>query len=291
MSVGLVLEGGGTRGAYTSGVLDVFLEEKITFPSVYGISAGACNAVSFVTEQRGRSFDIFYNYIRDERYLSVASLYRTGSIFGFDFIFGELFHELIPLDYEKLFSSPVRLRVGATDLKTGEAVFFDKEEMDDMLVPVRASSSMPFVSPIVSYMGRELLDGGCAMPIPLEQSLVDGNRLNVVVLTRDPAYRKTAKSDFPRAVLRVKYGDYPNFVQTMLDRGNVYNAEVELCRVEERLGNAVVVRPRSPLLVSRYEKDPERLKAIYELGREDGAAKLAEVRALLNKDGEENAPA
>ena len=147
MSVGLVLEGGGTRGAYTSGVLDVFLEEKITFPSVYGISAGACNAVSFVTEQRGRSFDIFYNYIRDERYLSVASLYRTGSIFGFDFIFGELFHELIPLDYEKLFSSPVRLRVGATDLKTGEAVFFDKEEMDDMLVPVRASSSMPFVSP------------------------------------------------------------------------------------------------------------------------------------------------
>lgn len=291
MSVGLVLEGGGTRGAYTSGVLDVFLEEKITFPSVYGISAGACNAVSFVTEQRGRSFDIFYNYIRDERYLSVASLYRTGSIFGFDFIFGELFHELIPLDYEKLFSSPVRLRVGATDLKTGEAVFFDKEEMDDRLVPVRASSSMPFVSPIVSYMGRELLDGGCAMPIPLEQSLVDGNRLNVVVLTRDPAYRKTAKSDFPRAVLRVKYGDYPNFVQTMLDRGNVYNAEVELCRVEERLGNAVVVRPRSPLLVSRYEKDPERLKAIYELGREDGAAKLAEVRALLNKDGEENAPA
>ena len=291
MSVGLVLEGGGTRGAYTSGVLDVFLEEKITFPSVYGISAGACNAVSFVTEQRGRSFDIFYNYIRDERYLSVASLYRTGSIFGFDFIFGELFHELIPLDYEKLFSSPVRLRVGATDLKTGEAVFFDKEEMDDMLVPVRASSSMPFVSPIVSYMGRELLDGGCAMPIPLEQSLVDGNRLNVVVLTRDPAYRKTAKSDFPRAVLRVKYGDYPNFVQTMLDRGNVYNAEVELCRGEERLGNAVVVRPRSPLLVSRYEKDPERLKAIYELGREDGAAKLAEVRALLNKDGEENAPA
>lgn len=291
MSVGLVLEGGGTRGAYTSGVLDVFLEENLSFPSVYGISAGACNAVSFLAGQHGRNFEIFYNYIRDERYLSVASLYKTGSIFGFDFIFGELFHELIPLDYEKLFSSPVRLRVGATDLKTGEAVFFDKEEMDDMLVPVRASSSLPFVSPIVSYMGHELLDGGCAMPIPLEQSLVDGNRLNVVVLTRDPAYRKTAKSDFPRSVLRVKYGDYPNFVQTMLDRGSVYNAEVELCRVEERLGNAVVVRPRSPLLVSRYEKDPERLKAIYELGREDAAAKLAEIRALLKKDGEENAPA
>ena len=153
MSVGLVLEGGGTRGAYTSGVLDVLLEEHISFPSVYGISAGACNAVSFLTGQHKRNFEIFYNYIRDERYLSVTSLYKTGSIFGFDFIFGELFHELVPLDYDKLFSSPVRLRVGATDLKSGEVVFFDKEDMDDNLVPVRASSSLPFVSPIVSYQG------------------------------------------------------------------------------------------------------------------------------------------
>lgn len=284
MSVGLVLEGGGTRGAYTSGVLDVLLEERISFPSVYGISAGACNAVSFLTGQHKRNFEIFYNYIRDERYLSVTSLYKTGSIFGFDFIFGELFHELVPLDYDKLFSSPVRLRVGATDLKSGEVVFFDKEDMDDNLVPVRASSSLPFVSPIVSYQGYELLDGGCAMPIPLEQSLVDGNSLNVVVLTRDPAYRKSVRSDFSRSVLRVKYADYPNFVQTMLDRGSTYNAEMELCRVEERLGRAVIVRPKKPLLVSRYEKDPERLKAVYELGREDCLEKLADIRALIGKD-------
>ena len=291
MSVGLVLEGGGTRGAYTSGVLDVLLEENISFPSVYGISAGACNAVSFLAGQHGRNFEIFYNYIRDARYLSVASLYKTGAIFGFDFIFGELFHELVPLDYDKLFSSPVRLRVGATDLRSGEIVFFDKEEMDDMLVPVRASSSLPFVSPIVSYRGYELLDGGCAMPIPLEQSLVDGNSLNVVVLTRDAAYRKSMRSDFPRSVLRVKYADYPNFVQTMLGRGAAYNAELELCRVEERLGRAVVVRPKSPLLVSRYEKDPERLRAVYELGRADGLEKLGEIRALLARGGEENGTA
>lgn len=288
MSVGLVLEGGGTRGAYTSGVLDVLLEEGISFPSVYGISAGACNAVSFLAGQYKRNYEIFYNYIRDERYLSVTSLYKTGAIFGFDFIFGELFHKLVPLDYDALFSSPVRLRTGATDLKTGQVVFFDKEEMDDMLVPVRASSSLPFVSPIVSYKGYELLDGGCAMPIPLEQSMVDGNRRNVVVLTRDPAYRKTPKSDFPRAVLRVKYGDYPNFVQTMLDRSQIYNSEIELCRVEERLGNAVVVRPRTPLLVSRYEKDPERLKAIYEMGCEDCRAKLPQIRAILARDAQES---
>ena len=113
---------------------------------------------------------------------------------------------------------------------------------------------------------------------------MDGNRRNVVVLTRDPTYRKSARSDFPRSVLRVKYGDYPNFVQAMTDRGINYNSEVELCRVEERLGNAVLVRPSKPLVVSRYEKDPERLKAIYEMGRADCVAKLPEIRALLALD-------
>ncbi|HIU32633.1 MAG TPA: patatin family protein [Candidatus Caccousia avistercoris] len=284
MAVGLVLEGGGTRGAYTSGVLDVLLEEDILIPSVYGISAGACNGVSYVAGQKKRNYNIFYYYIRDERYLSVTSLYKTGSIFGFDFIFGELFHKLVPLDYDAFFSSPIRFYAGATDLNTGKAVFFPKEQMDDMLDPVRASSSLPFVSPIVSCQGRDLLDGGCAMPIPLEQSLVDGNRRNVVVLTRDSTYRKSQRADFPRAVLRVKYGEYPRFVETMMERGQVYNSELDLCRVEERLGRAVVVRPSRPLAVSRYEKDPEHLKAIYEMGIRDGRAKLREIAALLEKD-------
>ena len=126
-NIGLVLEGGGTRGAYTSGVLDVFLREKLMFPTVYGISAGACNAVSYIAEQKERNFRIFYEYITDERYLSIASLYRTGSLFGFDFIFGELFHSLLPLDYETFFQSPVELKAGATDLNTGKAVFFWEE--------------------------------------------------------------------------------------------------------------------------------------------------------------------
>ncbi len=282
-SVGLILEGGGTRGAYTSGVLDVFLREHVIFPTVYGISAGACNAVSYISGQEGRNFRIFYEYITDERYLSITSLYKTGSLFGFDFIFGELFHTLLPLDYEAFFQSPIELRAGATDLNTGKAVFFGKKDMDEDLTPVRASSSLPFVSPIVSYKGYELLDGGCAMPIPLEQSIADGNDRHVVVLTRDITYRKRPRPEFPRAVLRVKYGDYPEFVRTMMERGLEYNRELDLCRKMEREGSVVVVRPSRPLAVSRYEKNPENLKAIYELGMRDAQEKLPEIFSLLEK--------
>ena len=282
-NIGLVLEGGGTRGAYTSGVLDVFLREMLMFPTVYGISAGACNAVSYIAEQKERNFRIFYEYITDERYLSIASLYRTGSLFGFDFIFGELFHSLLPLDYETFFQSPVELKAGATDLNTGKAVFFGKSEMDEALTPVRASSSLPFVSPIVSYNGYELLDGGCAMPIPLERSIEDGNSRHVIVLTRDITYRKRPRPEFPRAVLKVKYGDYPEFVRIMMERGQEYNRELDLCRKLEKEGTAVVIRPSRPLAVSRYEKDPENLKAIYELGIRDAENKLSAIAALLER--------
>ncbi|MFR8530537.1 MAG: patatin-like phospholipase family protein [Anaeromassilibacillus sp.] len=126
MSVGLVLEGGGTRGAYTSGVLDVFNENQIVFPVVYGISAGACNALSYISGQVGRNFRIFYDYIQDDRYMSVSSLRKTGNLFGFDFIFGELSHKLLPFDYQAFFASPTQLMAGTTDLHTGEAIFFWK---------------------------------------------------------------------------------------------------------------------------------------------------------------------
>lgn len=283
MSTGLVLEGGGMRGAYTSGVLEVLLQNGIEFPTVYGISAGACNALSYISGQKNRNFDIFYHYIADKRYISVENLQTSGSLFGFDFIFGELFQTLLPFDYDTFFASPINLKVGATDLKTGQTVFFGKSELDQDFTAVKASSSLPFISNIVSWQGRELLDGGCAMPIPIERSIFDGNQRNVIVLTRDSTYRKSQRPEFPRAVLRVKYGDYPNFVNTMMNRAEVYNNELEICRRQEKDGNAVVIRPSSPIITSRYEKDPERLRLIYEMGMTDCEKKLPELKALMQK--------
>jgi Predicted esterase of the alpha-beta hydrolase superfamily len=281
MPVGLVLEGGGMRGAYTSGVLEVLLQNGIEFPCVYGISAGACNALSYISGQRNRNYEIFYQYVSDKRYVSVENLQNTGSLFGFDFIFGELFHELLPFDYETFFNSPVNLKAGATDLKTGKTVFFGKADLDENFTAVRASSSLPFLSNIVSYKGHELLDGGCAMPIPLERSIFDGNESNVVVLTRDRSYRKKSRPEFPRSVLRAKYGDYPNFIDTMMARTETYNTELEVCRRQEAEGKAVVIRPSSPIVTGRYEKDPERLKSIYEMGVTDCMKQLPELRSFL----------
>lgn len=284
MPVGLVLEGGGMRGAYTAGVLDTFMDAGISFPSIYGVSAGACAALSYVSGQQGRNHELFTKYVADERYVSVKNLRETGSLFGFTFIFGKLFHELMPFDWSAFAASPMQLYVGATNLNTGLSVFYSKEQMDDRFLPVQASSSLPFLSNIVNIDGLELLDGGVSAPVPLDRSIFDGNARNVVVLTRDFSYRKDARMTFPRAVIRTRYRDYPAFVDALQNRNDVYNSELAVIRRQERAGNAVVIRPSSPIHISRYEKDPGKLDAVYQMGLRDARAKLDAIKSLLKQD-------
>ncbi len=284
MSIGLVLEGGGMRGWYTAGALTVLMENNIDFPCVYGISAGAINALSYISRQSTRELGrAMIQYSTDERYISVDNLQKTGSLFGFDFIFGEMLHSILHFDYKTFFDSPVQIKVGATDLRTGQAVFFDKSQLDENMTAVQASCSLPLIANIVSYLGYELLDGGCSMPIPLERSIFDGNERNVVVLTRDKSYRKNPKPEFPRSVLHVKYGDYPCFVDAMMKRPETYNNELDVCRRQEKAGKAFVIRPSHPIVASRYEKDPETLNRIFEMGIQDCEASLPDLGKFLKE--------
>lgn len=283
MAAALVLEGGGTRGAYTAGVLDVFLENEIAFGSVYGVSAGACNAMSYISGQHGRNRIIFQKYVCDDRYLSISNLRKTGSLFGFGFIFGEMSHELLPFDYDTFFASPVDFRVGATNIDTGKAVFFSKEDLRKSMDAVRASASLPMVSPIVEFNGYRLLDGGVSDPIPVERSMLDGNERNVLVLTRDATYRKSARPEFPLPVIKAVYRKYPKLVEALVTRSERYNSQLELCRRLENQGKVFIIRPSSPVLTSRYEKDPVKLMELYDRGVRDARRKRKELQRFLQK--------
>lgn len=285
MGVGLVLEGGGMRGWYTCGVLTSLAEHGIRFPSVYAISAGALNALSYISGQNSREYN--ENLLRcafAEHRIGGDSPGDSSFEFTFDLLFGELFHKILPFDYDAFFHSPVNLMTGTTDLKSGLPVFYQKSELDEDFTAVWASCSLPFVASPVSFRGRVLLDGGCSMPIPIKQSLSDGNEWNLIVLTRDASYRKDARPEYPRAELNAEYGGYPNFVEVMLRRAEVYNGELEICRREAEK-RAVIIRPGVPITVGRWEEDPEKLSEIYELGIRDCEASLRDVGKILGEAG------
>jgi predicted patatin/cPLA2 family phospholipase len=275
---GLVLEGGGLRGNYTAGVLDAFLDGKIEFPYVIGVSAGAGMGCSFVSRQRGRNLEILQKYRRDPRYLSIRSYLKTGSIFGMDFVFHRIPNELIPFDYAGFSESPARFVVVCTDCDTGEAVYYEKDprrSAEDFYRILEASASMPYVAPMVSFEGRKLLDGAVTDALPLARAVEAGFSSNVVVLTNPAGYRKKKES----SLFSLMYHGRKKFLQALHDRVEKYNSALTHIEAEEKAGRLIVIRPSRDLGVSRVEKSQEKLIALYELGIRDAQRTLDRIRA------------
>jgi predicted patatin/cPLA2 family phospholipase len=279
MKTGLVLEGGGMRGLYTIGVLDAFMDEKICFDYVIGVSAGACNGVSYVSGQRGRNLRIDLTYGADKRYVSVRNFIKTGSMFGMDFIFDEIPHKLDLFDYDAFHQNPCQFVAGVTDLETGKPVYFDKSHLQGDSTVLRASSAIPIFSPAVEYQGRQYLDGGTSDPIPVRKALEDGCDRVVVVLTQARDYIK--KPEPFRPVYRRIFRRHPAMVETLDRRYEVYNAATDYVKELERQGKALLIVPETSLGMSRFEHDPEKFKEAYARGMADTARRMDALKAFL----------
>lgn len=276
---GLVLEGGGMRGLYTAGVLDLFLDRDIVFDYVIGVSAGACNAVSYLTGQRKRNYHVNIDYINDKRYMSIQNFLKDGCLFSEEMMFHTIPKELLPFDYEAFRQSKVPFIACCTSCLTGKPVYHRVTDLKADYKPVLASMSLPLVSKMVSYHGDLLLDGGMADPIPVEKALRDGCDKLVVVLTREKGYRKTPENTLKLA--KVLYRKYPKLVKAIAERHNIYNAQLDLCRELEDQGRAIVINPDEKVCIKRTEKDTEKLDALYRLGYDDANRQAAVIEAFL----------
>lgn len=278
--VGLVLEGGGMRGVYTAGVLDCFLDEQILFYDVVGVSAGACNAVSYISNQRGRNLKVNTEYIGDKRYLSVNNLIREGSLFGMNFVFKTIPDEMEPFDYNTYFKSPMKLTVVTTNCETGEAEYLDGTNKELINEYLKASSSIPMFAPIVEIAGKKFLDGGTADAIPLQYSINKGNTKNVVVLTRNVDYVK--KPEPFKHIYSRKYKEYPKLVETINKRHEIYNKTLDTLKELEEQGQVLVIRPSKPITIGRFEKDKSKLEELYYNGYEDARAAIEKIKTYCS---------
>ncbi len=279
---GLILEGGGLRGLFTAGVLDCFLKHDLHFPYVIGVSAGAVMGTSYISRQPGRNRTTTINYVNDKRYLSFRNLLKEGSIFGMDFIFNRLPNILEPFDYDVFFNNPVEYKIGCTDCITGQPVFFDKNNCSkkELMHYLVATSSIPLLSRIVDINGKKLLDGGISNAIPFEQSLKDGIKKGVVVLTRNHGYRKTAiKTVLP---IKLKYRQYPKIAELMQNRHHMYNSIINKIETMEKKNEVMVVRPQSPIQVGRLEKNKQKLQDLYEEGYNECENRMDNIKEWLS---------
>ena len=280
--VGIILEGGGMRGMYTAGVLDFFIKKDLFFPYVCAVSAGACHALTYIAGQKGRDKEMTLKFINDKRYLSFRNLIKTGDIFGFDFIFGELSEKLLPFDFEFFENSPQELAVGVTNCVTGENEYFYKSQcsIEELFKAVRASSSLPFVGKEVVINGKAYMDGGISSSIPIERAIKDGYDYNIVILTRNKGYRKKP-SKMTKKISNVKYRNFKGLTKAISDRYKNYNREVELVEKLEKEGKVFVIRPTNPVNVGRIEKDKKKIFEIYKSGYIDTARQYNKLKKWL----------
>ena len=262
----LVLEGGATRGVFTSGALDFLMEQKLYMSHVIGVSAGACNGVDYVSKQIGRTKNCMIHTEKEYDYINLRKFVRERSLIDMDMIFEKFPNEVYPFDFDTYFQSGIVCEMVTTNCVTGKAEYMDEAQDPDRLMKIcRASSSMPLLCPIVNIDGIPYLDGGLADSIPIRRAMDIGNEKIIVVLTRNRGYRKKAVSKAVEKMYRRAYRSYPNLLRTLLRRAPYYNRTLNELENLEREGKIFVIRPQVKP-VSRLERSQEHLMAFYHHG-------------------------
>ncbi len=280
MKKGLVLEGGAMRGLFSAGVMDVLMENDITFDGAIGVSAGACFGCNYKSKQIGRVLRYNLKYCKDRRYCSLYSLITTGDLYGADFCYRKIPEELDIFDVDTFNENPMEFYTVSSDVETGKTVYTLMDtRCKNYLEWIRASASLPLVSRIVEIDGRKYLDGGLTDSIPLKYFQKIGYEKNVIILTQPENYIK--KPNKAIALIKLTLRKYPAIIEAIKNRHIVYNETTKYIKQEVNKGNAFIICPDNPLPVKRTEKDPEKLKQAYEEGRKVALKNLKAIKEFL----------
>lgn len=288
----LVLEGGGYRGVFTAGVLDVLMEHGLyDFASVWGTSAGALSATSYLSRQMGRTIRIMLSFRDDKRLMSLRSLATTGSITGDEFLYHTVQDHIDPCDVRTFNANPIRMFAVASDMVFGAPHYFEVRTLPDDVDKLRASSAVPFVSADVQIDGHRYLDGGTTDSVPVEMALglaqasevgdYEPAHRAVVVLTQHREYVRSPQLERSMALVSRRYAEYPLYIEALRSRAKRYNEQRERIWALEREGRALVIVPSEPVTVVASERAGEPLLRLYVQGRHIAEERIGEIEEFL----------
>ncbi len=265
----LFLEGGGMRCIFTAGVLEAFLERNIEFDTVYGISAGATAATSYISKQAGRNKRVFSEYVNDPNYKGVKHWFTQGSYFNIDYIFHEIPEVIDPFDYQTFLSNKMKLKALATNCETGQTSAFDvKGSVEDMTKILIAATSLPLMAPPVLYRGQHYLDGGVGVPLMCDQLLEQDYDHITFVLTQKKGYQKQPEKYLP--LIKLILRRYPKIAELIKIRHTVYNETLAKIHSLADDPRVTVIYPSEDFDVKRIENNRANVLKAYDDGYAQG---------------------
>ena len=275
------MEGGAMRGMFTAGVIDVMMEHGIEFEGAIGVSAGAAFGCNYKSKQIGRVIRYNTRFSKDKRYGGFRVLLKEGNFYSKHFCYEEVPLKYDIFDYDTYEENPMEFYVVATDVDTGKAEYhLLKDRHDHGFEWIRASASMPLVSEMVEIDGRRYLDGALADSIPVRYFENIGYDRNIVILTQPKGFLK--KPDMLLPLMKHYYRKFPKLVDAIVTRHVQYNATLDYIAKREQAGELLVIRPLEKLSIGRTEKDPDKLRQVYEIGRQTALDRVEEIKQYLS---------
>ena len=279
---GLVLEGGGMRGLFTAGILDVLMENNVTFDGVVGVSAGATFGCNFISHQIGRTLRYNMSQRKNPKYMGIRSLIKTGDYVGGEYAYHVLPTKLDVFDFEAFEKNPTEFHVVTTNVRTGEAIYHRIDKVDYTGMEwIRASASMPIISRPVAIGDYEMLDGGIADSIPLRYFESEGFKRNIVILTQPKGFKKKLTKLMP--VFKATMRKYPAIIEGMSKRHLMYNRELDYITQQQEAGKCLVICPSDTLPIGRTEQTPKKMQFVYDMGRKAGEENLETIKHFIEK--------
>jgi len=278
----LCIQGGGSRGSYAAGVLDVLMQEKIWADEVVGTSAGALIGCNYVSHNEGRSTKMLLTMMRDRRFMKPSNFLTKGSVFDFRFMLYDLPNQGLPFDAAEFKDNPCKFYAVTTSCLDGKPRYFEKRD-PDFWSAVAASASLPLLSKPCHVHSEPFLDGGVSCPIGFEKALQDHYEKIVVVCTRQKGYRKKRMMAGQRALARCLYRRYPAFLEAYRNSIVIYNRQMDLLEKLEAENKAFVIYPSLPPQISHAEKNPKKIRELILQGQNDARRTLALLNGYLSK--------
>ena len=279
----VILEGGANRGVFTAGALDFLMEQEYYIPHVIGVSAGACNALDYVSRQIGRTRDCMIVTDEKNRYVNknIKTIVEKKALLDMDMVFERYPYEVFPFDFDTYFASPQTCELVVTNCETGRAEYLDDRENKERLLAIgRASSSMPIACPMVEIDGNEYVDGGVADSIPLHHAIEQGCTKMVVILSNPRNFVK--KPEAHRPLYKHMLHKYPKTIQSIDNRHINYQASINLASRLEKEGYVFIFAPSRHMPLSTFSKDAALEQDLYDLGVADYEARAEELKYFLN---------
>lgn len=275
----LILEGGTLRPIFSAGVMDALLEQELMFPYCIGVSAGISNGFSYISRQKRRNLEILEKYRHDNRYIGYRNFLRHRSLFGIDFVFGEIPGKLVPFDTNAFQNYSGTLLVGVTNAHTGLPEYINGMNIDEQWTMLRATCALPLMFPAINMNGYNYYDGGVSDPIPIRKAIADGNDKHLIILTQPKGYVKqfSRQNALVGKILKRKY---PKLEEVLLTRHDKYNETVAFCEQLEKDGQAIILRPEHSLV--SLEKDINTLRASCQHGHDLAMDRMQDIHKLFH---------